>query len=199
MAEIALPSFDFARVTVELEQNYQVNRSAWTGRRRITALPGVERWLANCQTEPIATEIEERAWRAFLVGARGPVNKFRIRVACSQTSAATPTITSSGAPTNTLGLSGLPASQTILRAGQYLTVPLTSGHHRLVMLTADLVSNGAGQATAVFLPRLGGAVAAGTTVEITNPYLMAAMVSSRQGWTTENGLTQFTVDAEEAL
>lgn len=199
MAEIALPSFDFARVTVELEQNYQVNRSAWTGRRRVTALPGIERWLANCQTDPIATEVEERAWRAFLVGARGPVNRFRLQVACSQTDVGSTTVQTSGSPSNTLALTGLPAFTQILEAGQYMTVPLTSGHHRLVMLTADLISNGSGQASATFLPRLGGAVTAGTLVEIVNPYLMASLISSKQGWTTENGLTQFTVDAEEAL
>lgn len=200
MAEIALPATPgFARVTLELEQNYQVNRSAWTGRRRTTQLPGAERWFANVQTEDIPTELEERAWRAFLVAAGAAPNTFRLPVACDQTPALNPSVTSTTNGGNTLPLSGLPASQTVLGAGQHLTVPLANGHRRLVTLIAPLVTNGAGQATATFLPGLAGQANGGATVEARNPYLMAALIGSRQGWTTENGVTSFTLDCEEAL
>lgn len=201
MAEIAFPAAyeDFARVTVELEQNYQVNRSAWTGRRRVSQLPGAEKWYASFVTEPIATENEERAWRAFFAAAGAAPNKFRLPVACDQREAASPTVRTTTTGGNTLPLQSLPPSTTVLKAGQYITVVMSSGHHRLAILIADLVSNGAGQGTATFLPGLPGTANAGAAVEVVDPYLMAAFISSRQGWTTENGQTVFTIEAEEAL
>lgn len=201
MSIIALPAVyeDFARVTVELEQNYQVNRSAWTRRRRITQLPGVEWWLANFVTDTIATENDERPWRAFMAAAGAAPNRFRLPVACSQTTVANPTIQTTANGGNTLALTGLPPSLTILKAGQHMTIPLASGHERLVRLIGDLVSNGSGIATATFLPGLAGQANAGAVVEIRNPWLMAALVSSRQGHTVENGATAFTLDCEEAL
>jgi hypothetical protein len=199
MAEIALPSSEFARVTVELEQNYQVNRSAWTGRRRTTQLPGAERWFATAQTDALATELDERPWRAFMVAAGAAPNKFRLPVACSQTDATGAAVQTATDGGNTLPLTGLPLTETVLEAGQYMTVVLASGHHRLVMLIAPLVSNGAGNATATFLPGLAGVASLGAAVELADPYLMAAFLSSKQGWTTEDGKTQFTIEAEEAL
>ena len=200
MAKIALPATPgFARVTLELEQNYQVNRSAWTGRRRTAQLPGVERWFANVQTDDIPTELAERAWRAFLVAAGAAPNTFRLPVACDQTAAASPLVQTTTNGGNTLPLTGLPPSETVLSAGQYMTVALASGHKRLVMLIAPLVSDSSGVGTATFLPGLAGQANGGVEVEISDPYLLAALTAPRQGWTTENGVTQFTLDCEEAL
>lgn len=198
MPEITLPSSDFARVTVELDQNYQINRSIWTGRRRAAQLPGAEKWFARAETPPIATELQERLWRAFIIQAAVPANWFKLPVACQQTPVANPTVLSP-ATSNQVSLTGLPPSLPILRAGQFMTITLASGHRRLVMLIGDLTANELGQAIATFLPGLAGTANAGAAVEIRDPYLKAVLIETRQGWTTEDGLTPFVLDAEEGL
>lgn len=198
MAEIPMPAGDLEDVQIELDQNFQVNRSEWTGRRRVSGMPGAQKWYASANVD-IATEDEERPWRLFFLKLRGPVHRFRFPVACSQRTGANPTVRSGATPLTTLPLQGLPANATVLKGGQYMTVPLPSGHHRLVMLTEDLVTNGAGQATATFVPELMEIPAEGTTVETIDPYLHASFDASRQGWKTSNGVTAFTITAEEAL
>lgn len=199
MAEIPMPAGDLEDVEIELDQNFQVNRSAWTGRRRVSGMPGAQKWYASANVPDIATEDDERPWRLFLLSLRGPVHRFRFPVACSQRDGANPTVRAGANPYTTLPLQGLPANATALKAGQFLTVPLPSGHHRLVMLTADLVANGSGQGTATFVPELTQTPAEGTVVETISPYLHAALISPRQGWKLSNGVSAFVLEAEEAL
>ncbi|BAK66894.1 hypothetical protein SLG_22190 [Sphingobium sp. SYK-6] len=199
MAEITMPAGDLEDVEIELDQNFQVNRSAWTGRRRVTGMPGVQKWYASATVPDIATEEDERPWRLFLLSLRGPLNWFRFPVACSQRAGSNPTVRAGGGPFTSLPLEGLPNSATVLKGGQYMTVPLPSGRHRLVMLTADLVTNGSGQGTATFVPELTETPTTGAIVETINPFLMAALTDSRQGWKLSNGVSVFQIVAEEAL
>lgn len=76
MAEIIMPTGDLEDVEIELDQNFQVNRSAWTGRRRVSGMRG----RRNGTVPHIATEDEERPWRLFLLSLRGPVHWFRFLV-----------------------------------------------------------------------------------------------------------------------
>lgn len=198
MAEIPMPTGDLEDVQIELDQNFQVNRSAWTGRRRVSGMPGAQKWYASAEID-LATEDEERPWRLFLLKLRGPVHRFRFPVACSQRAGANPTVRAGATDFTTLPLQGLPASATVLRGGQYLTVPLPSGHHRLVMLTEDLVSSPAGLGTATFVPELTEVPAEGTSVETVAPYMHAALIDPRQGWKISNGVSVFAISAEEAL
>lgn len=199
MAEITMPAGDLEDVEIELDQNFQVNRSAWTGRRRVSGMPGVQKWYASAVVPHIATEDEERPWRLFLLSLRGPIHWFRFPVACSQRTGSNPTVRSGAGPLTTIPLQGLPASTVVLKGGQFMTVPLPSGRHRLVMLTADLATNSSGQGTATFVPELTETPTAGATVETINPFLMAALMESRQGWRLNNGVSVFQLNVEEAL
>lgn len=198
MAEIPFPSGDLQDVQIELDQNYQVNRSEWTGRRRGSQMPGAQKWYGSASVFGIATEDDERPWRLFKIAMRGPVNWTRFPIACSQHAGPNPTVRAGASALTTLPLSGLPASRTVLKAGQYMTVPLPSGRWRLVMLMADLVSNGSGQGTATFIPELGEIPTTGATVETINPFLMASFVDSRQGWKVSDGVTDMPLAFEEA-
>lgn len=199
MAEIPMPAGDLEDVEIELDQNFQVNRSAWTGRRRVSGMPGVQKWYASATVPGIATEEDERPWRVFKIAMRGPVNWARLKVACSQRTGANPTVRAGANPFTTLPLQGLPANATVLKAGQYITVPLPSGRHRLAMLMADLLTNGSGQGTATFLPELTETPAIGTTVETIDPYMAVAFVDARQGWKLSDGITDMPLVFEEAL
>lgn len=199
MAEIPMPAGDLEDVEIELDQNFQVNRSAWTGRRRVSGLPGAQKWYASATVPDIATEEQERPWRLFKLKMRGPVNRARLKVACSQQVGKNPLVSAGANPFSTLPLQGLRINATILQAGQYMTVPLPSGHHRIVMLMEDLETDATGKAVAEFSPELGEVPTAGTVVEITDPYMHVAFVDSRQGWKVGNGVTDMPLVFEEAL
>ena len=199
MAEIIMPAGDLEDVEIELDQNFQVNRSAWTGRRRVSGMPGAQKWFASATVPGIATENEERPWRLFLLSLRGPIHWFRFPVACSQREGTNPTVRTGPGPLTTLPLEGLPVSASaILKGGQFMTIPLPSGRHRLVMLTADLNSNGSGHGTATFVPELTETPTVGATVETIDPWLPAALMDGRQGWKLSNGVSVFQINAEEA-
>lgn len=199
MPEIAVPDaneliLDGPYLTVPA----QVNRSGWTGKRKVVALPGIELWSGSFSLADIATEEQERPWRAFLLSLRGPVNWFRWVLPCNSHVGGKPTVRSGAGNGYTLPLAGLAPSTTILKAGQFMTVPLPSGYDRTVCLTADLVSNGSGQATATFEPALGEIPATGVTVETIDPFIRMALVDRTAGLGTQNGISGGSFKVEEA-
>lgn len=199
MPQITVP--DYNRLILDsfdLRVPAQVNRSEWTGRRKVVGLPGAETWIASITIGDIATEAEEWPWRAFLLSLRGQENWFALRMACQQTDAL-PTVRPGANDGNSVPLSGMAAVSTILRAGQYLTIPLPSGHARNVCLTADLTTNVNGQGTALFEPALYEVPAAGASVEAQNPYVPMALATPMAGLSYSQGIAGRSFDLEEAL
>ena len=199
MSLIALPTgFEFD-TSFSLDVPAQVNRSGWTGRRKVSGLPGVERWFMTAQVEAIATELEECKWRAFMLAMRGVQNYTNFIVACQKHVGPKPTVAASATTGYTCPLQGMTVSTTILRAGQFMTIPLPSGHDRLVCLTSDLVTDASGDATASFEPTLPEAPDEDDTVETAEPYCPINLVERRNGWSVANGVASFVIDGEEAL
>lgn len=199
MPEIAVP--DVNELILDgpfLTAPAQVNRSGWTGKRKVVGLPGIELWSGTFAVADIATEEQERPWRAFLFGLRGPLNWFRWPLPCNDHAGSKPTVRAGAGNAYTLPLGGLVASQLILRAGQFMTVPLPSGYDRAVCLTADLISNGSGQATAQFEPALGEVPATGVTVETKTPFVRMALIERTVGLNAQNGVSSGAFKVEEA-
>lgn len=198
MAEIAVP--DVTNITLdalELLAPAQINRSAWTGGRKVVGLPGAEVWSGKVTVGPIATEDEERPWRAFQFGLRGPQNWFKMLLPCQAHSGNRPTVASGASNGYTLPLTGMTASTTILPAGSHMTVPLPSGRIRTVVLTAALVANGSGAGTATFEPALTEVPTLAATVETKNPYIAFSAVDPAQGFAFSNGVSSASFDVEE--
>jgi hypothetical protein len=189
---IVIDSFDF-------DTPRQFNRSEWTKRGKTIDLGGGDSWSFTFHVEDVVTEIDERPWRVFLVNLGGPANKFRLQVACSQHDNDNPTVMSGATAGNTLSMQGLPISSTALRAGQFMTVPLPSGHERLLMLVQNLNTNASGQGTAVFKPSLDEIPTAGTVVETINPWSLVRLPEARNGWKVSDGVSEFQFAADEAL
>lgn len=179
----------------------QVNRSVWTGHRKVIGLPGATVWTATAQFVTIVTEARAKRWRGWFTALRGPVNSFpMLATETVQTTAANPTVSAGGNAGVSLPLQGLPVSATVLLSGDMMTVPLPSGHQRLVVLTAPLVSKASGQATALFGPDLGEIPAVGALVEVRRPWGLMAQTSEPPGWDVDVGQTySFKLTAEEAL
>lgn len=178
-----------------------VNRSAWTNTSKVVGLPGAGLWSA---TGTFVTIIGERAalrWRGFFTALRGQRNSFPLTAIerPRQTDVANPTVAAGAGSADTLPLKGLPANTAVLLTGELMTVPLPSGHQRLVCLTADLVSNGAGAAIARFGPELSEVPAENALVEIREPFALVRQTSEAPGWDVDVGQTYtFPFAVEEA-
>lgn len=178
-----------------------VNRSGWTNTSKVVGLPGAGLWRA---TGTFVTIVGERAalrWRGFFTSLRGQRNSFPL-IAIErpmQTAIANPQVATGAGSADTLPLKGLPVSTAILLAGELMTVPLPSGHKRLVCLTADLVSDANGTAIAAFGPELGEIPALNTVVEIREPFALVRQTSEPPGWDVDVGQTYtFPFAVEEA-
>lgn len=173
MTEVYLPDDPGAweMTSLDLSVPGQQNRSIWTGRRQIIGLPGAEVWAARISIVDITTEEQERAWRAFLLSLRGQQNWFRLPLPCNRHYGPKPLVNAATGDGYSLPLDGMAPSTRILRAGQFMTVPLPSGHWRTVGLTADLVTNSSGQATAQFEPALNEVPANNAVVETGDPFI----------------------------
>ena len=198
MAEIVVPDPSALRLDgLRKLSPAQRNRSLWTGASKSIGLPGAEMWMGSVSVPDIATELDERQWRAFLFALDGPQNWFRVPLPCNQHGGSKPTVAAGATAGYTLPLAGMTPSVTILRAGQFMTVPLPSGRFRAVCLIADLVTNGSGVATASFRPALTEAPTLGVTVETLTPFVPMSPVSDELGLAWVDGVGSFSFDVEE--
>lgn len=193
---VAFPDIDFD-ATWTRSVPAQSNRSGWTGKAKAIRLPGASLWRCEVTFEPIATELEERALRVFVESLDGIVNATDIPRACQYHIGPKPLVAAGATNGSTLPLDGMTPSTTILRAGEFMTVPLPSGHQRLVMLTADLVTNSSGEATAAFKPDLGEVPAENATVETARPFSRMKPTASEIPLPTADGVTQVRIAFEE--
>lgn len=168
-----------------------VNRSGWTNTSKVVGLPGAGLWKGS---GTFVTQIGEESalpWRGFFLALRGQRNSFPLRAIerVRQTAIANPIVQAGAGNADTLPVEGLPANTAVLRAGELMTVPLPSGHQRLVGLTAPLVSDAKGRAIARFAPELGEIPAAGAVVEIREPFALVRQTSEEPGWDVDVGQT----------
>jgi hypothetical protein len=198
MPEVNVPDPAALRLDgLRLRSPAQRNRSLWTGASKAIGLAGAELWTGAVSVSDIGTEVDERQWRAFLWALGGPQNWFRAPLPCNQHAGTRPTVGSGANKGYTLPLAGMAVSQTILQAGQFITVPLPSGRFRAACLTAPLVSNGSGAGTASFRPALTEAPTFGVTVETLNPFLPASPNSDDLGISWNEGVGAIAFDIEE--
>ncbi|MXP42993.1 hypothetical protein [Allopontixanthobacter sediminis] len=199
MTEITVPNTDDLTLSnLSLDAPAQVNRSIWTGGRKVVGLAGAELWRGSASIDDLATEEEERPWRVFVFGLKGPQNWFRWPLPCASHIGPKPTVASGAGDAYTLPLTGIQPNARILMAGQYMTVPLPSGHNRPVMLMSDLRGDASGNATAEFTPALGEVPVLGATVETVAPFIPMSLTDPRQGFALSEGVSGSSFDVEEA-
>jgi len=95
----------------------------------------------------------------------------------------------------TLPIHGLPPFALYLEAGQYLTVPLPSGHFRCVCLTDDILADVDGNAVAEFTPALNEVPALDAVVEAGRPFIPARFKESPTlGYDGARGVGEYQVE-----
>lgn len=199
MPEITVPAHDAIQLdALTLRTPAQVNRSAWTGARKVIGLPGAEVWSGSVSISLLATNEDERQWRAFLFALGGPQGWFRAALPCAEHPGARPVVGAGASYGYTLPLAGMVPNTAILESGQFMTVPLPSGRFRTVCLTAPLVSDAGGTGTALFRPALTETPTLGATVETKAPFLPASPAGDELGLTWADGVGGTSFDVEEA-
>lgn len=169
MATITFPSTPKAQsMAWRLVMPSQTNISSWTGERQ-TVSSNRGWWECNLVLPPIVGTNNVNVWRSFIAQARGSTNDFKVPVDPTAQSnlVATPLIKGAGQTGRSLLTDGWPNSSTILRAGEYVTI-----NNQLLQLTADITSNGSGEATIFFEPPVRSAPADNAAVEFKNPYCL---------------------------
>lgn len=96
-----------------------------------------------------------------------------------------------------INLKNLPASMTVLRAGEPMVFDETGQY---VVLTADLTSNASGTGTATFKPAIRVSPANNTSVTFVNPKMTAYLLTNIEEETDEVGISQqITIAYEEVI
>jgi len=169
MTTITFPSTPkIQTMSWRLVQPAQNNISGWTGKRQVIA-SGRGWWECEINMPPIVGTANVNAWRAFLAKTQGSVNDFQIPVDPTAQSALSNTVQTNGSNQTgrSIATDGWPNSTTALTAGQYVTI-----NNQLLQLTADVTSNGSGQATLSVEPPVRQPVADNSAVEYKNPYCL---------------------------
>lgn len=150
----------------------QTNVSDWTGKRQ-TIASGRGWWECQLTLPPLVGTTRVNSWRSFIAQARGRTNDFQIPVDPTAQSAAvaTPLVNGAGQTGRSLASDGWPLSSTVLQAGQFITI-----NNQLLQLTANVVSNGTGQATLTFEPPIRVSPADNAAIEFKNPFCLMYMV-----------------------
>lgn len=166
-----------------LVQPAQQNMSEWTGARQVLA-SGRGWWECSVTLPPIVGEAAVNPWRAFFGLARGAANDFQVPVneIAQSSSTATPLVNGAGQTGRSLNTDGWPNSTAVLSAGQFVTIG-----NQLLQLTADVTSNGSGQATLSFEPAIRVSPADNAAIEYKNPYALMYFVEN-PGYSVEPGL-----------
>lgn len=199
MIEVIVPDYSELEVIyLDFDQPAQVNRSAWTGVKKVVGLPGASLWKGAVRVNSIATEAEERKWRAFTSALRGVQNWFKVLLPCQSHIGPAPVVAIGAGDSYSLNLAGMSPDTRILEAGQHMTVPLPSGHQRCVRLTADLMTDSTGSATAQFAPSLNEKPVIGSVVETANPFVPVSATETFLTIPQGDAISSLSFEVEEA-
>ncbi len=174
--------------------------SVATNLRRQVRSRGGQRWLFKAIYPPLARADLDSIY-AFSVAQRGQYEKFTW---VPKTIGTTRGITSESpvvdgalaVGVNAAAVDGLTASTSnILRAGDFFKF---SGHTKVYMVTSDMTSDGSGDATLNFSPKLSTAVANNETITTSSvPFQVAFQSDNRQFTTDRTGYYSYEVNLVE--
>ena len=172
---------------------------AISGRRQARQIGG-QFWKMTA-TFPPMTRAEFAPIYAFIIAQRGRYESFTLVppvVSSPQGSAGGTPLVNGGSQTGrSLVTDGWTVSTTIFKAGDYLKL---AGNDKVYMITADVSSDGAGNATISIEPALVSSPADNAVVTYTSVPFTVALASGIQEFATgTSGLYEFEAEFEEVL
>lgn len=181
-----------------LKTNTQLFTSPLSADTQRAELPGA-RWFATYTLVPRKRE-DEAAIQAFLVDLAGPAGSFYgydpAATALLGAGGGTPLVKNGSQVGSTLTTDGWPNSTLVLKKGDYFTV---NGEYK--MITADVTSDGSGNATLTFKPNLRSSPADNAPITTTGPTCIMRLVDDDQAaWdVNEAGFYDITFSAIETF
>lgn len=196
---VELPLTLVKAITRTLRSAVVLQRSPFTGAGQ-TQDWGGDVWEYELEFG-IHTRAEGRAVNAFFNSLRGSATPFLFRDPSFQrvvVGTGVPVVSGAGQTGRALVAGGWGASQTVMRAGDFFTLG-TDEATRLYQVTADAVSNAAGQATLAIVPALRGAPPNGAALTVAAPAVVLRLTSPVPSQISGAERYQFSVTAVEAL
>lgn len=181
MATIAVPDeLDYSSAEMDHISNVAVNIDRLGGRQVVASAGSL--WYIKINF-PIMEEEEIRSWRAFLMAQAGGIHNFLFGppgyVGPSVYSGPQPLVMGAGQTGVTLVCDGVTPSTTILKNGEYFSLP---NNELKVQTGGDAVSNVSGQVTFTFEPMIRTSPADNAAIEIDAPKAKFALVDPRVGF-----------------
>lgn len=160
-----------------IKTNTQLFISPLSGDTQTAELPGA-RWFATYTLSP-QKRGDEAVIQAFLVALSGPAGTFYgydpAGVTPQGAGTGTPKVNGADQVGSSLITDGWTADTLVLKAGDYFTV-----NTEYKMVTADVTSNGSGQATISFKPNLRSSPADNADITVTNATCIMRLVDDDQ-------------------
>ena len=188
----------FNSLNVKSVQHTYVSR-ALSGRRQVRQLGG-QFWKMTA-TFPPMTRAQFAPIYAFVVKQRGRYESFTIVPAVVSTGqgspAGTPLVNGASQTGRSLVTDGWNASIAIFKAGDFLNI---AGNDKVYMCTADVSSDGSGNATISIEPALVASPADDGAITHSSVSFTVALTSGIQEFSTDtSGLFSYELDFEEVL
>lgn len=169
-----------------LDRPAQINRSDYTGKRRVVANPWHGKWSVRVQLAPVGTGVKARTLKAFFASLKGQVNTFRLPATEGE---------QEHLPAATVAVTAAQGATSMTIAGAFLQ----PGHMATVNDQLLQIIESAG-AVITFEPPLRQQATAATAIETGNPTCLMAMADSQVGWQVELGpFYRSSFDAEEVF
>lgn len=176
---------------LEFVTNARSFEDPFTGTIQTAARTG-NRWLITLTFNNVQGT-RRRIMQSFIMKLRGQENRFFTRdfgyVGAFGTPTGTPLVDGASQTGNSLVTDGWTASTAIFEEGDEFQVG-----NFLKMITADVSSNGSGQATLTFEPQLHTSPANDDPIDISEPTGQFIMIGNRSGWSDQlGGFSNFVV------
>lgn len=169
-----LPNVGLQSTRFGLRFNTQTFQSPLSGDIQRVELPGA-RWFAE-YTFRKTQDVDMAELQAFLIQLRGRSQPFYAwdtdRRRPRGTGAGTPLVNGTDQTGRSLATDGWDASQTVLKAGDYIEV-----NEELKMVTQDAISDGSGECTVNFEPALRAAPADNAVITLVDPKCKMILLS----------------------
>lgn len=198
MPVLTMPSQDLMRVTVRPEFNTTAHTSPYNKATYTTERPGM-RWVFTYELPRMRRETAA-LWSSFFTRLRGKAGRFyggSVAFSIPQGPAGgVPLVKGASQTGNTLAIDGCDASVTgWLKEGDHFQVG-----DELKVITADIDTDGAGEATLQFEPPLRSSPADNAGIITSNPQCVLMLAADNVGWSEEAGIKiGFSFTAVEAF
>ena len=188
----------FQSLAVSSNQSTFVSRSI-SGRRQSRQIGG-QYWRMRASFPPM-TRAQFAPIYAFVIAQRGRYESFSVVPAVISTGqgspAGTPLVNGADQTGRSLVTNGWSNSIAIFKAADYLKI---AGNDKVYMVTADVSSNGSGEASIAIEPALVASPANDAAITHSSvPFTVALRSGIQEFATGTNGLFTFEIDFEEVL